>query len=90
VRAVAALLPADGFVLETDAPYMRAGERPESAPAARGTVDDLTLVTTTVAALRNTTAEALFEATSATAMHRLGLASLPPRANLGIDAADPP
>jgi TatD DNase family protein len=90
VRAVAAQLPADGFVLETDAPYMRAGERPESAPAARGTVDDLTLVAETVAALRNTPAEALFEATAATAMRQLGLASLPPRANFGIDAADPP
>jgi TatD DNase family protein len=90
VRAVAALLPADGFVLETDAPYMRAGEPTEGAPAARGTVDDLTLVAETVAALRNTTAEAIFNITSATAMRRLGLASLPPRANLGIDAADPP
>ncbi|NQW61572.1 MAG: TatD family hydrolase [Deltaproteobacteria bacterium] len=90
VRAVAALLPADGFVLETDAPYMRAGEPPESAPAARGTVDDLTLVAETVAALRNTDADAIYEATADTAMRRLGLASLPPRANLGIDAVDPP
>jgi hypothetical protein len=69
---------------------MRAGEPAESAPEARGTVDDLTLVATTVAALRNTTAEALFEATADTAMRRLGLASLPPRANFGIDANDPP
>ena len=90
VRAVAALLPADGFVLETDAPYMRAGEPPEGTPAARGTVDDLTLVAETVAALRNTTAEALFEATAATAMRQLGLASLPSRGNFGIASVDPP
>ena len=90
VRAVAAQLPADAFVLETDAPYMRAGEPTGGAPAARGTVDDLTLVAETVAALRNTTAEALFEATAATAMRQLGLASLPSRGNFGIAAADPP
>jgi TatD DNase family protein len=90
VRAVAAQLPADAFVLETDAPYMRAGEPTGGAPADRGTVDDLTLVAETVAALRNTTTEALFEATAATAMRQLGLASLPSRGNFGIAAADPP
>jgi len=89
VRAVVALLPDEAFVLETDAPYMRAGEPTGGDAAQRGTADDLTLVAETVAALRNTAVEALFEATAATAMRRLGLASLPPRANFGIDAADP-
>lgn len=89
VRAAAALLPDDTFVLETDAPYMRAGEPTGGDGAQRGTADDLTLVAETVAALRNTTVEALFEATAATASRQLGLASLPPRANFGIDAADP-
>ena len=89
VRAVAALLPADSFVLETDAPYMRAGEPPESAPEARGTVDDLTLVAETVAALRNCATEELYAATAATALRLLAPASLPSRGNLGIAAVDP-
>lgn len=89
VRAVAAVLPDDAFVLETDAPYMRAGEPTGGDAAHRGVADDLTLVAETVAALRNTPVEALFEATAATAMRQLGLASLPPRTNFGIHAADP-
>lgn len=48
VRALAAALPEEGFVVETDAPYMTTGGR----PAWSGVVDDLEAVVATIAALR--------------------------------------
>ena len=85
VRAVAAALPDDSFVIETDAPYMRAGE----GPAWSGSVDHIEAVAATVATLRGTTAEAIFAMTAARGMHHLGAASLPLQSNLGNDRAAP-
>lgn len=85
VRAVAAALPDHSFVIETDAPYMRAGE----GPAWTGCVDHIEAVAATVAALRGSTIEAIYEMTAARGMHHFGAASLPLQSNLGNDPAAP-